>query len=295
MKKNYLKITALLLLLCVLFCSCKKNGSESREETDAFSESYTYSENTDVFLTESPDNGGSVQESQVTTTQNVAVSQRNTAPSSQETTKTSSKTFSKAEIVAYFNKGANAVKYNAKSVTRNFTDTRNDKDKTELPKGVNGIAGIAMDTFMKRDDTPLVMTNKEDIKSVFPVGGADWVSKLGESDVLNASIDDNGSTYRITLTFGTQTNPKNESGYAAAFSVLSPDMVNFDYPGLSLSNQKFTYYDGKITADFDKISGRMIYVNYCYPVIIEMTAKVIGINADVKVGMTTENDFTVSY
>lgn len=294
MKKNYLKITALLLLLCVLFCSCKKKDSQSHEETDAFSESYTYSENTDAFLTESPDNGGSVQESQATT-QSAAVTQKNTAPSSQETTKTASKTFSKAEIVAYFNKGANAVKYSAKSVTRNFTDTRNDKDKTELPKGLNGIAGIAMDTFMKRDDTPLVMTNKEDIKSVFPVSGADWVSKLTENDVSEAVIEDNGSTYRITLTFGIQTNPQNESGYAAAFSVLSPDMVNFDYPGLSLSNQRFTYYDGKITADFDKVSGRMVYANYCYPVIIEMTAKVIGINADVKVGMTTENDFTVTY
>ncbi len=294
MKKNYLKITALLLLLCVLFCSCKKKDSQSHEETDAFSESYTYSENTDAFLTESPDNGGSVQESQATT-QSAAVTQKNTAPSSQETTKTAAKTFSKAEIVAYFNKGANAVKYSAKSVTRNFTDTRNDKDKTELPKGLNGIAGIAMDTFMKRDDTPLVMTNKEDIKSVFPVSGADWVSKLTENDVSEAVIEDNGSTYRITLTFGIQTNPQNESGYAAAFSVLSPDMVNFDYPGLSLSNQRFTYYDGKITADFDKVSGRMVYANYCYPVIIEMTAKVIGINADVKVGMTTENDFTVTY
>lgn len=294
MKKNIVKITTAILLVCMLFCSCKKNNEENLESTSDFFESDVYSQSAGESFAEEPNADETAFESSETT-QNTAFSQPSTEAVLSQTTSAPSKTFSKSEIVSYFNKGANAVKYDAKSVTRNYTDTRNDKDKTELPKGLNGIAGIAMDTFMKRDDTPLVMTDKNDIKTVFPVGGADWVSKLVENDVSEARIEDNGSTYRITLTFGTETNPQNERGYAAAFSVLSPDMVNFDYPGLSLSNQKFTYYAGKITADFEKSSGKMIYANYCYPVIIEMTAKVIGINANVKVGMTTESDFSIAY
>ena len=86
-----------------------------------------------------------------------------------------------------------------------------------------------------------------------------------------------------------------EKGYAAAFGVLTADMVNFDYPGLSLSDQRFTYYNGTISAKFDKSTGNMVYAHYDYPVIIELTAHLLGSNTRVKVGMTTINDFTIKY
>ena len=72
-------------------------------------------------------------------------------------------------------------------------------------------------------------------------------------------------------------------------------MVNFDYPGLSLSDQRFTYYNGTISAKFDKSTGNMVYAHYDYPVIIELTAHLLGSNTRVKVGMTTINDFTIKY
>ena len=133
------------------------------------------------------------------------------------------KDWTKAEIIAYFNAGANRVKYQAKSVTRNYTETKNNADKTELPKAIDAIGKSAMKTFMKRDDKAIVLTSKEDIRNVFPVGGKDWVSKLTVSDVKSAKIEDKGSEYQITLTFGTEVNPSGEKGYAAAFGVLTAD------------------------------------------------------------------------
>ena len=205
------------------------------------------------------------------------------------------KDWTKAEIIAYFNAGANRVKYQAKSVTRNYTETKNDADKTELPKAIDAIGKSAMKTFMKRDDKAIVLTSKEDIRNVFPVGGKDWVSKLTPADVKGAKVEDKGGEYQITLTFGTEVNPSGEKGYAAAFGVLTADVVNFDYPGLSLSDQRFTYYNGTISAKFDKSTGDMVYAHYDYPVIIELTAHLLGSNTRVKVGMTTINDFTIKY
>ena len=77
--------------------------------------------------------------------------------------------------------------------------------------------------------------------------------------------------------------------------MLTADVVNFDYPGLSLTDQKFTYYNGKIVARFSKPTGNLVYAHYDYPVIIELTAHLLGSNTRVKVGMTTINDFTIKY
>lgn len=77
--------------------------------------------------------------------------------------------------------------------------------------------------------------------------------------------------------------------------MLTADVVNFDYPGLSLTDQRFTYYNGTISAKFDKSTGNMVYAHYDYPVIIELTAHLLGSNTSVKVGMTTINDFTIKY
>ena len=164
-----------------------------------------------------------------------------------------------------------------------------------MPKAIDAIGKSAMKTFMKRDDKAIVLTSKEDIRNVFPVGGKDWVSKLTPADVKGAKVEDKGGEYQITLTFGTEVNPSGEKGYAAAFGVLTADVVNFDYPGLSLTDQKFTYYNGTIVARFSKATGNLVYAHYDYPVIIELTAHLLGSNTRVKVGMTTINDFTIKY
>lgn len=295
MKKSIVAVIALVALIMSLFCACKKDGGEMNSDTTG--EAQTSAAGEVIDGTTAPQEESTAQEGETNETQ-PADSAKPGETNSQQVTAAPSKSakdWSKAEIIAYFNSGANRVKYQAKSVTRNYTETKNDADKTELPKAVDAVGKSAMKMFMKRDDKALVMTSKEDIKAVFPVGGKDWVSKLTANDVKSAKIEDKGNEYQITLTLGTEVNPSGDKGYAAAFGVLTADMVNFDYPGLSLSDQKFTYYNGTIVAKFEKSTGNMVYAHYDYPVIIELTAHLLGSNTKVKVGMTTINDFTVKY
>lgn len=295
MKKSTAAVMAALILLVSLLCACGKDGTKTN--TDTTGEAQTSADGQIIADTTALPEDSTVQEGETDATQS-ADPTKPAETGAQQVTSAPSKSandWNKAEIIAYFNAGANRVKYSAKSVTRNYTETKNDADKTELPKAIDAVGKSAMKTFMKRDDKALVMTSKEDIKTVFPVGGKDWVSKLTASDVKSAAIEDKGSEYQITLTFGTEVNPSGDKGYAAAFGVLTADMVNFDYPGLSLSDQRFTYYNGTISARFDKSTGNMIYAHYDYPVIIELTAHLLGSNTNVKVGMTTINDFTIKY
>lgn len=296
MKKSIVAVIALVALIMSLFCACKKDDGKTTD-SGTTGEAQTSANGEVIDGTTAPQEESTAQEGETNETQ-PADSAKPGETNSQQVTAAPSKSakdWSKAEIIAYFNSGANRVKYQAKSVTRNYTETKNDADKTELPKAVDAVGKSAMKMFMKRDDKALVMTSKEDIKAVFPVGGKDWVSKLTANDVKGAKIEDKGNEYQITLTFGTEVNPSGDKGYAAAFGVLTADMVNFDYPGLSLSDQKFTYYNGTIVAKFEKSTGNMVYAHYDYPVIIELTAHLLGSNTKVKVGMTTINDFTVKY
>lgn len=295
MKKSIVAVIALFVLLMSMLCACKKDDGKTGADTTG--DAQTSAAGDVVDDTTALPEDSTAQEGETNETQSAdpakpgetALNQVTAAPSK------NAKDWTKAEIIAYFNTGANRVKYQAKSVTRNYTETKNDADKTELPKAIDAIGKSAMKIFMKRDDKALVMTSKEDIKNVFPVGGKDWVSKLTPADVKGAKVEDKGSEYQITLTFGTEVNPSGEKGYAAAFGVLTADVVNFDYPGLSLTDQKFTYYNGTIVARFSKATGNLVYAHYDYPVIIELTAHLLGSNTRVKVGMTTINDFSVKY
>mgnify|MGYP000528421387 CR=1 FL=1 len=294
MKKSIVAVMAILVLLVSLLCACKKDDTKTNADTTGEAQTSAAGDvvdDTTVLPEDSTAQEGETNETQSTdpAKPGETSAQVTAAPSK------NAKDWTKAEIIAYFNTGANRVKYQAKSVTRNYTETKNDAGKTELPKAIDAIGKSAMKTFMKRDDKALVMTSKEDIKTVFPVGGKDWVSKLTPADVEGAKVEDKGGEYQITLTFGTEVNPSGEKGYAAAFGVLTADVVNFDYPGLSLTDQKFTYYNGTIVARFSKSTGNLVYAHYDYPVIIELTAHLLGSNTRVKVGMTTINDFTIKY
>ena len=276
MKKSIVAVIALFALLMSMLCACKKDDTKTNADTTG--DAQTSAAGDVVDDTTALPEDSTAQEGETNETQSADPAKPGETASNRVTAAPSKnvKDWTKAEIIAYFNAGANRVKYQAKSVTRNYTETKNNADKTELPKAI-------------------VLTSKEDIRNVFPVGGKDWVSKLTVSDVKSAKVEDKGGEYQITLTFGTEVNPSGEKGYAAAFGVLTADVVNFDYPGLSLTDQKFTYYNGTIVARFSKATGNLVYAHYDYPVIIELTAHLLGSNTRVKVGMTTINDFSVKY
>lgn len=207
MKRSIAAVMAILVLLVSLLCACKKDDTKTTADTTV--EAQTSADGQIIEDTTALPEDSTAQGDETDETQSAdpakpgeTSAQVTAAPSK------STKDWNKTEIIVYFNAGANRVKYGAKSVTRNYTETKNDADKTELPKAIDAIGKSAMKTFMKRDDKAIVMTSKEDIKTVFPVGGKDWVSKLTVSDVKSAKIEDKGGEYQITLIFGTEAIPR---------------------------------------------------------------------------------------
>lgn len=192
MKRSIAAVMAILVLLVSLLCACKKDDTKTNADTTG--EAQTSADGQIIEDTTALPEDSTAQGDETNGTQSADPAKPGETASNQVTAAPSknAKDWTKAEIIAYFNTGANRVKYQAKSVTRNYTETKNDADKTKLPKAIDAIGKSAMKTFMKRDDKTIALTSKEDIRNVFPVGGKDWVSKLTVSDVKSAKIEDKG-------------------------------------------------------------------------------------------------------
>ncbi len=159
MKRSIAAVMAILVLLVSLLCACKKDDTKTNADTTG--DAQTSAAGDVVDDTTALPEDSTAQEGETNETQSAdpakpgeTSAQVTAAPSK------NAKNWTKAEIIAYFNTGANRVKYQAKSVTRNYTETKNDADKTELPKAIDAIGKSAMKTFMKRDDKAIVLTSK---------------------------------------------------------------------------------------------------------------------------------------
>lgn len=196
-----------------------------------------------------------------------------------------------AEIIAYFNESANKVKTNAKSVTRNWEDLHADNQYLEVPSALEAIGKTLMSTFLKKDETPLVWSTKDDIVANFPVKTQSFVSKTTVDDVAEATCQDDGTYYNITLKFKECTDPVG-SGCANAFNVMIADDV---YNAASMvQNFSCKYYDSVIECKIEKATGNMVAATYTLPIIMNVTAKVI-VTLDAQVGMTFIDDYTIAY
>lgn len=196
-----------------------------------------------------------------------------------------------AEIVAYYNKSANKVKTNAKKVTRNWEDLHSDDEYLEVPSALQTIAKTLMNTFLKKDETPLVWSTKEDIIANYPVKGKTFVSNAKESDISKATCTDDGKYYNITLKFKNCTDPQG-TGCDAAFNIMRAEDV---YEAASVV-QSFSvdYRDAVIECKIDKATGNLVWAKYTLPMIMHVTAKVI-MTLDAQVGMTFVDDYSITY
>lgn len=196
-----------------------------------------------------------------------------------------------AEIVAYFNKSANKVKTDAVKVTRNWEDLHADNEYLEVPSALQAIGKTLMTTFLKKDETPLVWSTKDDIIANFPVKGQTFVSNTTEADIAEATCEDDGTYYNIKLKYKECTDPTG-TGCDSAFNIMRADDV---YEAASMV-QKFSvkYYDAVIECKIDKATGNMVSATYTLPMIMQVTAKVI-VSIDAQVGMTFIDDYTIEY
>lgn len=215
--------------------------------------------------------------------------QSTTAPASQGSSSAAPQT--KAEIIEVFNKAANAVKTDAKSVTRNFKKQQHLSEYTVLPSVAQSIGSGLIDTFLKDSTEVKVYDTPELIKEKFPVENETWSSKATEADITEATCTDDGTNYNITLKFVEGTDP-NGTGVANAFSCLT--LEDIKEAASMVETASFKYFDAVIECKVDKATGQLIWANYHLPMVLSVDAKIV-VSVSGSVGMMFEWDYSIAY
>lgn len=212
-----------------------------------------------------------------------------TAPA--QSTPSASAPAAKGEILALFNESANKIKTNASKATRNYQDVQ--VLEVELPSALQSLADTLVDKFVNPNFTPIEWTGA-DIKEHYPVGGTDYVSKLTEADLANATCNDNGTEYEITLNINNQIDPPHDSGTGinAIFWVMNKEDISANVPGLQ--SCELDYHDCTVTAKIDKATGNMTYAKYSFYFDINVSIKMLAtLNASVKI--LVDEEYVIAY
>lgn len=134
MKRSIAAVMAILVLLVSLLCACKKDDTKTNADTTG--EAQTSTDGQIIEDTTALPEDSTAQEGETNETQSADPAKPGETASNQVTAAPSknAKDWTKAEIIAYFNTGANRVKYQAKSVTRNYTETKNNATRLSCPR-----------------------------------------------------------------------------------------------------------------------------------------------------------------
>ncbi len=197
----------------------------------------------------------------------------------------------KGEIIALFNESANKIKTNATKATRNYQDIR--VANIELPSALQSLGDTLVAKFVTPDFTPVEWTGA-DIAEHYPVGGMDFVSKLTEADVADATCTDKGTEYEVVIMINPETDPVPDSGLKtnAIFWIMDPAKIADNVPGLQSSS--VAYHDCKVTAKIDKATGNMTYAFYEFRFDIDVAIKVLAtLNAGVDVAV--DEEYVIAY
>lgn len=197
-----------------------------------------------------------------------------TAAASEETTAAAAMPQTKEEIVNYFNTAINAVKPNAKSITRKYSKITLNGTPV-FPSSINNILKLlgGAESFLSEQ---LAKNSKgeetykgDDIKAVFPVEGESYSSKLTAADVKEAKIVEKDGKYIIRITTvadGKSDSIKHGQGHAPkAFNVVLPGVVNDNIPGVAVSmvgTATMNYPSSTVTVTVDPATGRVLNADY---------------------------------
>ena len=198
---------------------------------------------------------------------------------------------STAEILKLYNTSANKIKTNAKSVTRNWEDLQHNEEKLVVPSALQSIGKGLINTFLKKDETPVTWTGSEEICANYPVKGTNVVSSATEADIAEATCTDDGTYYNIKLKFKTCVDPTT-NGVGSAFTIMKGEEI-MDAAKV-VQSFSVEYYDATIEAKIEKSTGNMVHTLYTLPSVLSVTAKVL-VSLDAQVGMTFIDDYSIEY
>lgn len=220
------------------------------------------------------------------------------AATQQPTEAAQSGQMSKAEIVKLYNTAANKVKPTAKEVTRNYHHVSIPEDQLELPGAIQGIGKAAIGTFVKGSDEPESWTDKEDIKTVFPVGGTDYTSKLTADMVESASCTESGGKYsvKIKLYDDKIVSPQKGQGYAGVFNTIdAATITGTNIPAVTFNKVDVQGKNGSITCTIDKKTMQITDITFSNTDMLSIDVKVAFSNMTAKLSLVTEDSFTIAY
>ncbi len=198
-----------------------------------------------------------------------------------------------AEILALYNESANKVKGSATKVTKNFE--KRTAANLVVPDVLQSIGEKYMNQYMGDDTEPIEYTTPEDIRNEFIVPDQDYVSKLTEADVVEATCTDNGTEYEIMIKVIDQKNPTAGTGVGAGFDVLeTADIMNSPASSM-LESFDVTYTNCVLKCKINKDTKNMIWASYYTPVRFEIVAKFLGKTYDVSMDLSFDKDYTITY
>lgn len=242
-----------------------------------------------VTTTAAPTQSAASDTTAASSNEDSSTEQSSTAADSQGNSSAAPQT--KAEIIGVFNKAANAVKTDAKTVTRNFKKQQHLSEYTVLPSVAQSVGSGLIDTFLKDSTEVKVYDTQELIKEKFPVENETWSSKATEADITEATCTDDGTNYNITLKFVEGTDP-NGTGVANAFSCLT--LEDIKEAASMVETASFKYFDAVIQCKIDKATGQMVWANYHLPMVLSVDAKIV-VSVSGSVGMMFEWDYSIEY
>ena len=216
-------------------------------------------------------------------------------------TPASSTPSTKAEIIQYFVNAYNKIGSDATRIVRTYDYTSNYKGIVEVNNNerLAGLAKSLMDQFMKENFTEV----EGDITKLHPVGLSTLT--MTEAQVGAATLQDNGTTYTITLTStGTDDAPETDCqpGQGSA-GVIGPLLRTEDVSGAAGSLISFeglhAYYPtGKVVATVDKASGHITNLDYECPCILHfdsVSAFIVVRISNANLGLLFQQKWTINY
>lgn len=311
-KKTIIIISAICAAVVLLgvgvfaFTKVNKNKSDNNPtDTPAanIEQSSTPQDETPIDDITTPDNDVSTPESNTSTPDNnPTTSQNNVTPTQNNSTPSvttpSTPTMSKSDIVSLYNSSVNRVKSEATTVTRNYKKLESLPEYLVLPSAIQGIGSAAIKQFVKGSDTPESWSTKEEINTVFPVGGTDYSSRLTADMVESASCEDKGNTYQIEIKLydDSITSPAKGQGYAGVFNTVTASTFDdINIPTVTFNKVTVKGINGSISCTIDKNTKRVTEITFRNADVLSMDVKVAFSNLNAQFALSSEENYTIQY
>ncbi|MDD6021077.1 MAG: hypothetical protein ACI4GA_07410 [Acutalibacteraceae bacterium] len=202
------------------------------------------------------------------------------------------------QIVELYNSSANKVKSEASTLTRNYKKLESLPEYLELPAAIQGIGGAAIKQFVKGTDTPESWTSKEDMQTVFPIGGTDYTSHMTPDMVASASCTEAGSSYQLEIKLYDDkiTSPEKGEGYAGVFNTVTASSISsVSIPTVTFNSIDVNGINGSISCTIDKKSKRVTDITFRNTDILAIDAKVAFSSVTAKLALAVEENYTIEY